>query len=151
MSYILAFILYVHYHSGTSLFSRNRGIPKPNPDLVPNSGPIPDHFWHFGPDPDQVRNSGPFRSHCTRASWGWSESFVTEKGWWEKMPTRFPPSRSLAKASLLQCTMCSVYSFFSIRPSEVRHVVKFHGYIAIKHIFIPARSVEWKIEKIWFS
>ena len=44
MSYILAFILYVHYHSGTSLFSRNRGIPKPNLDLVPNSGPIPDHF-----------------------------------------------------------------------------------------------------------
>ena len=41
--------------------------------------------------------------------------------------------------------------FFSIRPNEVRHVVKFHGYIAIKHIFIPARSVEWKIEKIGFS
>ena len=28
----------------------------------PNSGPIPDHFWHFGSDPDQVRNSGPFWS-----------------------------------------------------------------------------------------
>ena len=50
-----------------------------------------------------------------------------------------------------QCTMCSLYSFFSIRPNEVRHVVKFHEYIAIKHIFIPARSVEWKIEKIGFS
>ena len=50
--------------------------------------------------------------------------------------------------SLSHCTMCSLYSFFSIRPSEVRHVVKFHGYIAIKHIFILARSVEWKIEKI---
>ena len=48
------------------------------------------------------------------------------------------------------CTMCSLYSFFSIRPSEVRHVIKFHGYIAIKHIFILARSVEWKIEKIGF-
>ena len=24
-------------YSGTSLFSHNRGIPKPNPDLVPNS------------------------------------------------------------------------------------------------------------------
>ena len=52
---------------------------------------------------------------------------------------------------MLHCTMCSLYSFFSIRPSEVRHVIKFHGYIAIKHIFIPARSVEWKIEKIGFS
>ena len=52
MSYIYAFILYVHYHSGSSLFSRNRGIPKPIPDLVPNSGPIPDHFWHFGPNPE---------------------------------------------------------------------------------------------------
>ena len=27
------------------------------------SGPIPDHLWHFGPDPDQVRNSGSYRSH----------------------------------------------------------------------------------------
>ena len=42
-----------------------RGIPKPNPDLVPNSGPIPDHFWHYGPDLDQVRNSGPLWSLCT--------------------------------------------------------------------------------------
>ena len=57
----------VHYHSGTSLFSNNRGIPKANPDLVPNSGHIPDHFWHFGRDPDQVRNSGPFWSLCARA------------------------------------------------------------------------------------
>ena len=40
---------------------------------------------------------------------------------------------------------------FSFRPNEVRHVVKFHGYIAIKHIFIPARSIERKIEKIGFS
>ena len=46
-----------------------RGIPKPNPDLVPNSGPIPDHFWHFGPDLDQVRNSGPFgRTRTGRTS-----------------------------------------------------------------------------------
>ena len=43
-----------------------RGIPKPNPDLVPNSGHIPDHFWHSGPDPDQVRNSGPLWSLCMR-------------------------------------------------------------------------------------
>ena len=27
-------------YSGTSLFSHNRGIPKPNPDLVPHSGPF---------------------------------------------------------------------------------------------------------------
>ena len=52
MSYIYVLIFHVHYHSGSSLFSHNRGIPKPNPDLVPNSGPFPDHFWHFGPDPD---------------------------------------------------------------------------------------------------
>ena len=50
----------------------------------------------------------------------------------------------------LHCTMCSLDSFFSFRPNEVRHVVKFHGYIAIKHIFIPARSIERKIEKIGF-
>ena len=41
------------------------GASHKNPDLVPNSGPIPDHFWHFGPDPDQVRNSVPFQSHCS--------------------------------------------------------------------------------------
>ena len=39
------------------------GASQKNPDLVTNSGPIPDHFWHLGPDPDQVRNSGPYRSH----------------------------------------------------------------------------------------
>ena len=61
MSYTCIHLL-VHYHIGTSLFSRKKGIQKPNPDLVPNSGPIPDHFWHFGPDLDQVRNSGPFWS-----------------------------------------------------------------------------------------
>ena len=42
------------YHIVTILFSRNKSIPKINPD----------HFWHFGPDPDQVRNSGPYWSHC---------------------------------------------------------------------------------------
>ena len=47
----------VHYHIGTR---HTRGIPKKSgPSQVPNSGPIPDHFCHFGPDPDQVRNSGP--------------------------------------------------------------------------------------------
>ena len=40
------------------------GASQINPDLVTNSGPIPDHFWHLGPDPDQVRNSGPYWSHC---------------------------------------------------------------------------------------
>ena len=39
------------------------GASQRNPDLVTNSGPILDHFWHLGPDPDQVRNSGPLRSH----------------------------------------------------------------------------------------
>ena len=51
----------------------------------------------------------------------------------------------------VQCTMCSLDSFFSFRSNELRHVVKFHGYIAIKHIVIPARSIERKIEKIGFS
>ena len=41
--------------------------------------------------------------------------------------------------------------FFPFRPSKVRPVVKFHGHIAIKHIFIPARSIERKIKKIGFS
>ena len=40
------------------------GASQKNPDLVTNSGPIPDHFRHLGPDPDQVRNSGPYWSHC---------------------------------------------------------------------------------------
>ena len=58
----------------------------------------------------------------------------------------------MCQPSMLQhCTMCSLDSFFSFRPNEVRHVVKFHGYIAIEHILIPARSVERKIEKIGFS
>ena len=40
------------------------GASQKKSDLVTNSGPIPDHFWHLGPDPDQVRNSGPYWSHC---------------------------------------------------------------------------------------
>ena len=56
--------MYLTHLSIITLVLVIQGHPKTNPDLVPNSGPIPDHFWHFGPDPDQVRNSGPFRSHC---------------------------------------------------------------------------------------
>ena len=43
------------------------GIPKKIRTTVHNSGPIPDHFEHFGPEPDQVQNSGPYWSHCCSA------------------------------------------------------------------------------------
>ena len=45
------------------------GASQKNPDLVTNSRPIPDHFWHLGPDPDQVRNSGPYWSHWLYDFW----------------------------------------------------------------------------------
>ena len=46
-----------------NIYSVIPGASQQIPDLVANSGPFPDHFWHLGPDPDQVRNSGPLRSH----------------------------------------------------------------------------------------
>ena len=79
MSYTCIHLL-VHYHIGTSLFSRKKGIQKQNPDQVPNSWPIPDHFWHFGLDPDQVRNSGPFWSLCFYCCSFGMESSTT--CWW---------------------------------------------------------------------
>ena len=50
----------------------------------------------------------------------------------------------------LQCTMCTLYSFFSSRPSAVRHILKSYYRHTIQHIFVPTRSVERNIEKIWF-
>ena len=50
-------ILYIYIY--TLVYSVIPGASKKIPDLVANSGPFPDPFWHLGPDPDQVRNSGP--------------------------------------------------------------------------------------------
>ena len=47
-----------------------------------------------------------------------------------------------------QCTMCTLFSFFSPRPNEVRHILKFPCCHTIQHIFVPARSIEGKMEKI---
>ena len=46
--------------------------------------------------------------------------------------------------------MCTLYSFFSSRPSAVRHILKSYYRHTIQHIFVPTRSVERNIEKIWF-
>jgi len=54
------------------------------------------------------------------------------------------------KQKLVQCTMCTLFSFFSPRPNEVRHILKFPCCHTIQHIFVPARSVEGKMEKNWF-
>ena len=50
----------------------------------------------------------------------------------------------------LHCTMCTLYSFFSSRPSEVRLILKSPKCCTIQHKFVPARSVERNIEKIRF-
>ena len=52
-TYKLLWYSFVHYHIGTCLFSRNRGIPNTIRTKIPNFGPNPDHLWHFGPDPNQ--------------------------------------------------------------------------------------------------
>ena len=56
---LMSYPMYLTHMSIITLVHIYSGASHKNPDLVPNSGPIPDHFWHFGPDPDQVRNSGP--------------------------------------------------------------------------------------------
>ena len=50
----------------------------------------------------------------------------------------------------MHCTMCTLYSFFSSRPSEVRLILKSPKCCTIQHKFVPARSVERNIEKIRF-
>ena len=47
-----------------------------------------------------------------------------------------------------QCTMCTLYSFFSFRPSEVRLILKSPKCYTIQHKFVPACSVERNMEKI---
>ena len=47
--------------------------------------------------------------------------------------------------------MCTLYSFFSPRPSAVGYIVQPHTCHIIEHIFVPTRSVEGNIEKIRFS
>ena len=42
----------VRYHIGTCPFSRNRGLPKTNPDLVPNYGPFLALWSGSGPSPE---------------------------------------------------------------------------------------------------
>ena len=64
MSYTSIYLLF-HYHISTCLFSRKKGIQKPNPDLVPNNWQFRTYFGPFlalWSGPDQVRNSGPFWS-----------------------------------------------------------------------------------------
>ena len=46
--------------------------------------------------------------------------------------------------------MCTLCSFFSSRPSEVRLILKSPKCCTIQHKFVPARSVERNIEKIRF-
>ena len=46
--------------------------------------------------------------------------------------------------------MCTLYSFFSSRPSEVRLILKSPKCYTIQHEFVPAHSVEGNNEKIWF-
>ena len=46
--------------------------------------------------------------------------------------------------------MCTLYSFFSPRPSAVGYIVQPHTCHIIEHIFVPTRSVEGNIEKIRF-
>ena len=47
--------------------------------------------------------------------------------------------------------MCTLYSFFSPRPSAVGYIVQPHTCHIIEHIFVPTRSAEGNIEKIRFS
>ena len=51
----------------------------------------------------------------------------------------------------LHCTMCTLGSFFSSRPSELRHIFKSQDCYTIQHMFVLTRSVWRKIEKIQFS
>ena len=48
------------------------------------------------------------------------------------------------------CTMCTLYSFFSFRPSAVGHIVQPRDCHIIEHIFVPTHSVERNNEKIRF-
>ena len=50
----------------------------------------------------------------------------------------------------LHCTMCTLYSFFSFRPSAVGHIVQPRDCHIIEHIFVPTHSVERNNEKIRF-
>ena len=48
------------------------------------------------------------------------------------------------------CTMCTLDSFFSFRPSALGHIVQPEDCHIIEHIFVPTRSVERNFEKIRF-
>ena len=49
-----------------------------------------------------------------------------------------------------QCTMCTLYSFFSFRPSVLGHILQPEDCHIIEHIFVPTHSVERNIEKSRF-
>ena len=49
-----------------------------------------------------------------------------------------------------QCTMCTLYSFFSFRPSALGLIVQPQACHVIEHIFVPTHSVERNIEKSRF-
>ena len=50
----------------------------------------------------------------------------------------------------LQCTMCTLDSFFSFRPSALGLIVQPQACHVIEHIFVPTHSVERNIEKSRF-
>ena len=49
-----------------------------------------------------------------------------------------------------QCTMCTLDSLFSFRPSALGHIVQPEDCHIIEHIIVPTRSDERTIEKIRF-
>ena len=101
MSYTCIHLL-VHYHIGTSLFSRKKGIQKQNPDLVPNSRPIPDHFWHFGPDPDPGP-SPEFRTFLVPLSK--RSVALAEFGWGEWREEDLKDASQVVIAQIIPCLL----------------------------------------------
>ena len=63
-------------------------------------------------------------------------------------PLMKPHSRNQLQP--MQCTMCTLDSFFSFRPSAVGHIVQPRDCHIIEHIFVPTHSVERNNEKIRF-
>ena len=95
-------------------------------------------------------------------------SLLTEKpdDQWQSSPQLKRASQHLLFApwastwsSTSRCSTClarspvhNVYigQFFSSRPRALRHILKSSYRHTIQHIFVPTRSVERNIEKIWF-
>ena len=90
-----------------------------------------------------------------------SEVIIIDPTWHDKKPKltflcRFPLNHCTSNNSSCvgshSLTLHNVYivQFFSPRPNEVRHILKFPCCHTIQHIFFPARSIEGKMEKNWF-